>query len=54
MPNAALAASAGVRLSQAAMRAIFPDAPDTIIGAFVEKQGVLSAVGVNQTRQRLA
>jgi putative chitinase len=36
------------------MRAVFPNAPDTIISAFVEKQGVLSAVGLNQTRQRLA
>lgn len=44
----------GVRLSQATMRAVFPNAPDTIISAFVEKQGVLSAVGLNQTRQRLA
>jgi putative chitinase len=44
----------GVRLSQATMRAVFPNAPDTIIAAFVEKQSVLSAVGLNQTRQRLA
>lgn len=44
----------GVRLSKATMRAVFPNAPDTIISAFVEKQGVLSAVGLNQTRQRLA
>jgi len=44
----------GVRLSQATMRAVFPDAPDTIINAFVEKQGVLSTVGLNKTRQRLA
>ena len=44
----------GVRLSLATMRAVFPNAPDTIISAFVEKQGVLSAVGLNQTRQRLA
>jgi putative chitinase len=36
------------------MRAVFPNAPDTIINAFVEKQGVLSVVGLNQTRQRLA
>ncbi len=43
-----------VRLSLATLRAIFPKAPDTILAAFVEKQGVLSAVGVNQTRQRLA
>jgi putative chitinase len=44
----------GVRLSQATMRAVFPDAPDTIIAAFVEKQGALSTVGLNKTRQRLA
>lgn len=43
-----------VRLSLATLRAIFPKAPETILAAFVEKQGVLSAVGVNQTRQRLA
>jgi putative chitinase len=44
----------GVRLSLETMRAVFPNAPDTIISAFVEKQGVLSVVGLNQTRQRLA
>ncbi len=44
----------GIRLSQATMRAVFPGAPDTIINAFVEKQGVLSTVGLNKTRQRLA
>ena len=44
----------GVRLSQTTMRAVFPGAPDTIINAFVEKQGVLSTVGLNKTRQRLA
>lgn len=43
-----------VRLSLATLRAIFPKAPETVLAAFVEKQGVLSAVGVNQTRQRLA
>lgn len=45
---------AGVRLTPFLLRAIFPNAPATIIAAFSEKQGVLSAVGVNQTRQRLA
>ena len=44
----------GVRLSMATMRAVFPRAPDKIVDAFVEKQGVLSAVGLNRTRQRLA
>lgn len=44
----------GVRLSLATLRAIFPKAPETVLAAFVEKQGVLTAAGVNQTRQRLA
>lgn len=44
----------GVRLSQATLRAVFPGAPDTIVNAFVERQGALSAVGLNRTRQRLA
>lgn len=43
----------GIRLSQATMRAVFPSAPDTIINAFVEKQGVLSTIGLIKTRQRL-
>jgi len=43
----------GVRLSLATMRQIFPDAPDAIMAAFVEKQGALTAVGLNQTRHRL-
>ena len=44
----------GVRLSLSTMRAVFPSAPGAIIDAFVERQGVLSAVGLNRTRQRLA
>lgn len=44
----------GVRLSLATLRAVFPNAPETIIAAFVERQGMLTAVGLNQTRQRLA
>lgn len=36
------------------MRAVFPKASDTIINAFVERQGALSTVGLNRTRQRLA
>ncbi|MGN6311150.1 MAG: glycoside hydrolase family 19 protein [Xanthobacteraceae bacterium] len=44
----------GVRLSQATMRAIFSNAPGAVINAFVEKQGVLTAVALNQTGQRLA
>lgn len=43
-----------VRLSPATLRAIFPKAPETILAAFVERQGVLTAAGINQTRQRLA
>ncbi|MGB3867489.1 MAG: glycoside hydrolase family 19 protein [Xanthobacteraceae bacterium] len=53
MPNPDSGA-AGVRLSLVTMRSVFPKAPDTIISAFVERQGVLTAVGLNQTRQRLA
>ncbi len=44
----------GVRLSLATMRAVFPRAPDAVVNAFVEKQGALTAVGLNQSRQRLA
>jgi putative chitinase len=46
--------AAGVRLSLATLRAIFPGAPAAVINAFVEKQGVLTAVELNRTRQRLA
>lgn len=46
--------SAGVLLTPALLRSIFPQAPVTVIDAFADKQGVLSAVGVNHTRQRLA
>ena len=53
MPNLD-SGGAGVRLTAALLRSIFPDAPGTIIDAFVDKQGVLSVVGVNQTRQRMA
>lgn len=53
MPNP-VPGGAGVRLSPALLRAIFPQAPDTIIDAFANKQGALAAVGANQTRQRLA
>lgn len=53
MPNLD-SGGAGVRLTPALLRSIFPKAPATIIDAFAKKQGVLSAVGVNQTRQRLA
>lgn len=45
---------AGVRLTQSALKDIFPKAPASIIKAFLEKQDVLSSVGVNQTRRRLA
>src|SRR5687768_4399036 len=53
MPNLD-SGGAGVRLTTALLRSVFPKAPDTIIAAFAEKEGVLSTVGVNQTRQRLA
>lgn len=53
MPNLD-SGGAGVRLSLDTMRAVFPQAPAAITAAFVEKQAVLSAVGLNQTRQRLA
>jgi putative chitinase len=52
MPNLD-SGGAGVRLTAALLLSIFPDAPDTVIDAFVEKQGVLLSVGVNKTRQRL-
>lgn len=44
----------GTSLSPVTMRAVFPSAPDTIINAFIERQGVLSAVGLDGTRRRLA
>ncbi len=53
MPNLD-SGGAGVRLTPALLRSIFPKAPATIIDAFDGKQGILSAAGVNQTRQRLA
>jgi putative chitinase len=43
----------GVRLSLATMRKVFPSAPGAIVNAFVESQSVLSAAGLNLTRQRL-
>jgi len=54
MPNPDSSGNARVRLSLATMRAVFPHAPDSIVYAFVERQGVLTAAGLNQTRQRLA
>ena len=53
MPNLD-SGGAGVRLTAALLLSIFPDAPDTLVDAFVEKQGVLLSVGVNKSRQRLA
>lgn len=53
MPDPAFGAT-GVRLSLATLRAVFPEAPAAVINAFVEKQGVLTAVELNRTRQRLA
>lgn len=43
-----------IELTVPAMREIFPRAPQAVIEAFVAKQDVLSKVGVNHTRQRLA
>ena len=43
-----------LELARADLRAIFPKAPETIISAFVDKQGLLTASGVNQSRARLA
>ena len=39
---------------RATLNAIFPDAANTIITDFVDKQGMLMSVGVNQTRPWLA
>lgn len=39
---------------RATLNAIFPDAANTIITAFVDKQGILMSAGVNQTRPWLA
>lgn len=41
-------------LARADLRAIFPKAPETIVSAFADKQGLLTASGVNQSRTRLA
>ncbi|MGB3445815.1 MAG: glycoside hydrolase family 19 protein [Xanthobacteraceae bacterium] len=46
--------SDGVRLSLATMRTVFPNAPEAVINPFIEKQDVLTAAGLNQSRQRLA
>jgi putative chitinase len=43
-----------IELTRESLRAIFPRAPQTVIEAFVTKQDVLTKVGVNATRPRLA
>lgn len=43
-----------IQLTPAALRSIFPKAPQPIIDAFVAKQDVLTRKGVNHTRNRLA
>ncbi|BEV44670.1 glycoside hydrolase family 19 protein [Afipia carboxidovorans] len=54
MPNAAPAAREFFRVPIDVMEKIFPRAQADVLQAFVEKQDVLSAVGVDKTRQRLA
>lgn len=43
-----------VELTGAAMRQMFPNAPQPVIDAFVAKQNVLTNAGINKTRNRLA
>lgn len=43
-----------IELTGAAMRQMFPDAPQEVLDAFVRKQSVLTAAGINKTRDRLA
>ncbi len=43
-----------LKLTQEAVRLIFPHAPQAVIDAFVNKQDVLTKAGINQTRDRLA
>jgi predicted chitinase len=43
-----------IQLTVEAMRKMFPRAPESVIAAFVGKQGVLEKAGVNHTRTRLA
>jgi hypothetical protein len=43
-----------IELTRESLRAVFPRAPEAVIEAFVTKQEVLTKVGVNATRTRLA
>lgn len=43
-----------IQLTAAALRAIFPRAPQAVLDAFLAKQDVLTKAGVNHTRPRLA
>lgn len=43
-----------IELTAAAMRQMFPNAPQAAIDAFVAKQNVLTNAGINKTRDRLA
>ena len=43
-----------IELTGAAMRQMFPNAPQAVIDAFVAKQNVLTNAGINKTRDRLA
>jgi predicted chitinase len=43
-----------IELTSAAMRQLFPNAPQAVIDAFVAKQNVLFNAGINKTRDRLA
>lgn len=43
-----------LKLTPEAMRQLFPNAPQVVLDAFVAKQSVLTNVGVNRTRTRLA
>lgn len=43
-----------IELTGAAMRQMFPNAPQAVLDAFVSKQGVLTNAGINKTRDRMA
>lgn len=43
-----------LKLSHESMRQLFPNAPQSVLDAFVAKQHILTRAGINQTRNRLA
>ncbi|WNV09943.1 glycosyl hydrolase [Tardiphaga sp. 709] len=43
-----------IELTGAAMRQMFPNAPQAVLDAFVSKQNVLTNAGINKTRNRMA